>query len=70
MPKKTKAEKHVRACADCIHEWACQAWTLGGRLSETNADRCQIYETVRDSAAYFIGYREGLEAGRCKHENA
>jgi hypothetical protein len=70
MPQKTKAKKPVRTCADCIHEWACQAWTLGGRLSETNADRCKIYETVRDSAAYFIGYREGLEAGRCKHENA
>ena len=58
-----KAErKSKRSCSDCIHEWACQSWALGGKLAETNADRCQIYETVRDSAAYFLGYREGLAA--------
>lgn len=64
---KTK-RKVKRSCSDCIHEWACQSWTLGGKLAEANADKCQIYETVRDSAAYFLGYSEGLAAKREKED--
>ena len=55
---KKKALKPVIACEDCIHEYACCAWTLGGRLATQNAEKCQFFETVRSSAAYLIGKME------------
>lgn len=55
---KKKAKK---TCADCIHEWACQAWMLGTNHN-TDAQGCAMYETVRESAAYFIGFEEGKES--------
>lgn len=55
---KKKAKK---TCADCIHEWACQAWMLGTNRN-TDAQGCAMHETVRESAAYFIGFEEGKES--------
>lgn len=60
---KKKAKK---TCADCIHEWACQAWMLGTNHN-TDAQGCAMHETVRESAAYFIGFMDGqlsMEKGR------
>lgn len=59
--KKQEQQKPKRTCADCIHEWACQARTHG-TIHNMNADSCAIYETARDSAAYLIGYMEGKKA--------
>ena len=55
---KKKAKK---TCADCIHEWACQAWMLGTNQN-TDAQGCAMHETVRESTAYFIGFEEGKES--------
>lgn len=55
---KKKALNPVITCEDCIHESACCAWTLGGRLATQNAEKCQFFETVRSSAAYLIGKME------------
>lgn len=63
MEKKQK--EPCRKCADCIHEWACQAWTHG-TIHEMNADHCAMYQTARGSNAYFLGY---LEAKK-KYEKA
>lgn len=54
-----KAKKPAKTCGECIHEYACQAWNIGGHLHDTDASSCINYETVRDSAAYYIGYKEG-----------
>lgn len=56
--EKKKAKK---TCADCIPEWACQAWMLGTNHN-TDAQGCAMRETVRESAAYFIGFKEGQES--------
>ena len=56
MKSKKKNEKY-RTCADCIHEWACQAWAHG-TIHEMNATQCAIYQTARGSDAYFLGYLE------------
>lgn len=55
---KKKALNPVITCEDCIHEYACCAWALGGRLATQNAEKCQFFETVRSSAAYLIGKTE------------
>lgn len=54
MAKKKPAQP-AKTCADCIHEHACVAWTVGGRMAAGNAVRCPNYETAKDSAAYLIG---------------
>ena len=56
--KIMRQNKQVTTCADCIHESACQAWNCG-TLHNANANNCKNHETVKESAAYFIGYREG-----------
>lgn len=61
MPRKKKVEAPIITCADCIHEYACCAWTLGGRLATQNAERCPYFDTVRSSAAYLIGKLEANE---------
>lgn len=61
MAKPKQPQKPERTCADCIHEWACQAWTHG-TIHHMNATGCAIYETVKDSTAYFIGYMDGKKA--------
>lgn len=58
MRKQRKSDKR---CCDCIHEAACQSWNVGS-LYNTDAHSCKNYETVRESTAYFIGYREGRAA--------
>ena len=55
---KKKAKK---TCADCVHEWVCHAWMLGTNHN-TDAQGCAMHETVRESAAYFIGFEEGKES--------
>lgn len=50
--------KAVRRCSECIHEYACQMWNIGS-LHNTDASSCINYEPLRESTAYFIGYREG-----------
>ena len=57
MAKKRKIEP-ARTCADCIHEWACQAWNVGN-IHNMDATTCQMYETVKDSAAYLCGRLDG-----------
>lgn len=57
-----KKEGSYRKCSDCIHEYPCTAWNHGGCLHEENAERCFWFETLEGSTAYFIGYRDGLEA--------
>lgn len=57
MAKKKQTEP-ARACADCIHEWACQAWNVGN-IHNMDATTCQMHETVKDSAAYLCGKIDG-----------
>ena len=64
MPKKKKA----RTCGECSHEFACAMWNVGN-LRNTDATNCTNYETVRDSAAYFIGFMEGKKESD-KHESS
>ena len=54
MKSKKKNEKY-RKCADCIHEWACQAWNVG-TIHDMDATHCVMYQTSRGSDAYFLGY--------------
>ena len=61
MRSKKKYEKY-RKCADCIHEWACQAWNVG-TIHEMDATICTNYETVKDSTVYWLGYRAGQADG-------
>lgn len=60
MAKKQK--KQCRKCADCIHEWACQAWNVG-TIHEMDATICTNYEAVKDSTVYWLGYRAGQADG-------
>lgn len=57
---KRAAQKPEVTCADCIHEWACQAWNVG-HIHDMDASNCSVRETVRESSAYFIGFMEGRE---------
>ena len=47
-----------KRCSECIHESACQAWAVG-TLRNANASACINYESLKESNAYFIGYRDG-----------
>lgn len=49
-------KKSCRACKDCIHEYACQAWNVSS-INDMNADHCTNYEIVKDSNAYFLGVK-------------
>lgn len=60
MPKSIK-RKVIKQCADCIHEWACQAWNVGN-IHNMDATNCAVYETVKQSTAYFIGFMDGQKA--------
>ena len=60
--KSKKKNKKCRKCADCIHEWACQAWNVG-TIHEMDAGICTNYETVKDSTVYWLGYRTGQADG-------
>ena len=61
MKSKKRNEKY-RTCADCIHEWACQAWNVG-TIHEMDAGICANYEAVKDSTVYWLGYRAGQADG-------
>lgn len=58
---RSKKQTSQKKCADCIHEYACQAWNVG-HIHDMDATHCVNYETVKDSNAYFIGFRDGQEA--------
>lgn len=60
MKKKEKAL--AITCEDCIHEDACKCWTCGRVLADENAARCPAFETVKGSAAYYIGFLDGQKA--------
>ena len=60
--KSKKKEDKYRTCADCIHEWACQAWNVG-TIHEMDAGICANYEAVKDSTVYWLGYRAGQADG-------
>ena len=60
MEKKIK--KPVKTCADCIHEFACGMWNIGN-IHGMDATNCTNYETVKDSAAYFIGRMDERKEG-------
>lgn len=55
------AIKRSNTCGDCIHEYACQMW-MGGTNHNTDARNCTNYETVKDSASYFIGVHDGKKS--------
>ena len=59
MVKKRKESLPVKRCADCVHEYACKIWTNGRELSPENAEKCPMFETAKDSAAYLIGKLDG-----------
>lgn len=58
---KSYAVKRSITCGDCIHEYACQMW-MGGTNHNTDARNCTNYETVKDSASYFIGVLDGKKS--------
>ena len=58
--KKRETSKPLRTCGECIHEYACAMWNVGS-LHNTNAMGCANYETVKMSAAYFIGRMDGKQ---------
>lgn len=60
-PKNNPASKPV-TCADCIHEWACNAWNVGN-IHNMDARNCACRETVQESTAYFLGTRAAV--GNC-----
>ena len=64
--KKEKKVALLRTCDECIHEYACKSWTCGRVLADENASRCPAFETVKDSAAYFIGKIDGGKAAQPK----
>ena len=51
-------ESRKITCADCIHEYACQAWNVG-HIHDMDARNCVNRETVKDSTAYFLGCLDG-----------
>lgn len=68
--KRTKSNREkspIRTCADCIHEYACAMWNVGN-IHNADASGCANYETVKMSAAYFIGKMDG-EKGASDERN-
>ena len=63
MKKRDKSYEITRSntCGKCIHEYACQMW-MGGTNHNTDARNCTNYETVKDSASYFIGVLDGKKS--------
>ena len=55
---KKKKPAAAKSCADCIHEYACQAWNVG-TIHNMDATNCVNHETVKESTAYFIGFLDG-----------
>lgn len=61
MARTTKPKKPAKTCADCIHEYACQAWNVG-HIHDMDAAHCVNHETVKESTAYFIGVMDGKKS--------
>ena len=68
MSKKPK-QNEVRTCGECIHEWAGAMWNVG-TIHFANATSCSNYETVKMSAAYFIGKIDGEKSAKEGETNA
>ena len=62
-----KQNKPIKACADCIHEFACRGWTGGRYISDDTASQCPNHETVKESGAYLCGV---LDERKRKKTNA
>ena len=62
-----KQNKPIKACADCIHEFACRGWTGGRYISDDSASRCPNHQTVKESGAYLCGV---LDERKRKKTNA
>jgi len=60
VEKMAKKKGKLRSCRECIHEYACQAWSVG-HISDMDASHCVNYETVEDSNAYFLGKRKAID---------
>ena len=59
MVKKQK--RQYKQCSECIHEWVCQSWAHG-TIHNTDATSCAMYETLKSSTVYWLGFREGQAA--------
>lgn len=49
-----------QTCKNCIHFTACQSWMVG-TSENTDASNCSNFETIKDSNAYFLGFRDGAK---------
>ena len=59
MVKKQK--RQYKQCSERIHEWVCQSWAHG-TIHNTDATSCAMYETLKSSTVYWLGFREGQAA--------
>lgn len=57
MPPKDNSE---RACEECIHYWACSR-QCGEPMAQSSATGCECYETIKSSAAYYVGTLDGAK---------
>ena len=64
---KSEKAKPARVCADCIHILACQKWA-GIQIFDNDAKKCDIFDTIKSSAVYFIGYMDCMEAAEQEGE--
>lgn len=60
---KNKKAQPARVCSDCIHIFACQKWA-GIQIFDNDAKNCDIFDTIKSSVAYFIGYIDGIDEAR------
>ena len=56
-----KQKRQYKQCSECIHEWVCQSWAHG-TIHNTDATSCAMYETLKSSTVYWLGFREGQAA--------
>lgn len=57
MPPKENPE---RACEECIHFFACSR-QCGEPMAQSSATGCECYETIKSSAAYYVGTLDGAK---------
>lgn len=57
MPPKENPE---RACEECIHFFACSK-QCGEPMAQSSATGCECYETIKSSAAYYVGTLDGAK---------
>ena len=49
-----------RACEECIHFFACSR-QCGEPMAQSSATGCECYETIKSSAAYYVGTLDGAK---------